>query len=285
MLWNATLRGTRPRGTLWPMDLGLTGKTALVAAASKGLGRAIAEEFAREGAKVAMCSREESAITAAAEDIARKTGNKNVLPIAADLSTNEGCEVFVQSALGAFHAIDILIVNAGGPPPGRFDDLDDAAWHKAVDLTLFSAVRLTRLALPQMRKQKSGSIVYSTSTSVRQPTQYLNLILSNAIRAAVHGMLKTLSADVAKDGIRVNAVQPGRIATDRLVQLDTDTAKRQNTTPEAVRKSYEESVIPMGRYGDPAEYAAAVVFIASPKASYITGVSLQVDGGMLKSMF
>jgi len=148
-------------------------------------------------------------------------------------------------------------VNAGGPPPGRFDDLDDAAWSKAVDLTLFSAVRLTRLALPQMRKQKSGSIVYSTSTSVRQPTQYLNLILSNAIRAAVHGMLKTLSADVAKDGIRVNAVQPGRIATDRLVQLDTDTAKRQNTTPEAVRKSYEDSVIPLGRYGDPAEYAAA----------------------------
>jgi len=267
------------------MDLGLTGKVALVAAASKGLGRAIAEEFAREGAKVAMCSREGSAITAAARDIERKTENKNVLPMAADLSTLEGCEAFVQNALGAFGALDILIVNAGGPPPGRFDDLDDAAWHKAVDLTLFSAVRLTRLALPQMRKQKSGSIVYSTSTSVRQPTQYLNLILSNAIRAAVHGMLKTLSADVAKDGIRVNAVQPGRIATDRLIQLDTDTAKRQNTTPEAVRKGYEETVIPMGRYGDPAEYAAAVVFIASPKASYITGVSLQVDGGMLKSMF
>jgi 3-oxoacyl-[acyl-carrier protein] reductase len=267
------------------MDLGLSGKVALVAAASKGLGRAIAEEFAREGAKVAMCSREESAITSAAEDIERKTGNKNILPIAADLSTLEGCEVFIQNALGAFHALDILIVNAGGPPPGRFDDLDDAAWHKAVDLTLFSAVRLTRLALPQMRKQKSGSIVYSTSTSVRQPTQYLNLILSNAIRASVHGMLKTLSADLAKDGIRVNAVQPGRIATDRLIQLDTDTAKRQNTTPDAVRKRYEDAVIPMGRYGDPAEYAAAVVFIASPKASYITGVSLQVDGGMLMSMF
>lgn len=266
------------------MDLGLTGKVALVAAASKGLGRATAEEFAREGAKVAMCSREESAITAAAEDIQRKTKG-TVLPIAADLATREGCETFVQNAIGAYGRLDILIVNAGGPPPGRFDDLDDAAWQKAVELTLFSAVRLTRLALPHMRKQKSGSIVYSTSTSVRQPTQYLNLILSNAIRAAVHGMLKTLSADVARDGIRVNAVQPGRIATDRLIQLDTDTARRQNTTPEAVRRSYEETVIPMGRYGDPAEYAAAVVFIASPKASYITGVSLQVDGGMLKSMF
>src|SRR5258706_6775944 len=245
------------------MDLGLTGKVALVAAASKGLGRAIAEEFAREGAKVAMCSREESAITAAAEDIRRKTGNKNILPIAADLSTSEGCETFVQNAIGAFHTIDILIVNAGGPPPGRFDDLDDAAWQKAVDLTLFSAVRLTRLALPQMRKQKGGSIVYSTSTSVRQPTQYLNLILSNAVRAAVHGMLKTLSADLAKDGIRVNAVQPGRIATDRLVQPDTHTPESQNNTPGGVLESDVETVIPLGRYGEPAEDAPAGGFIPS----------------------
>ena len=266
------------------MDLGLKGKTAFVAAASKGLGRAIAEEFAREGTKVAMCSREEAAISAAAKDIATKTRG-DVLPIAADLSTTEGCETFVQTAVAKYGGVDILVVNAGGPPPGRFDDLDDAAWRKAVDLTLFSAVRLTRLALPQMRKQRGGSIVYSTSTSVRQPTQYLNLILSNAIRAAVHGMAKTISSDLAKEGIRVNAVQPGRIATDRLVQLDADTARRQGTTPEEVRRRYEEEVIPMGRYGRPEEYAAAVVFIASPKASYINGVSLQVDGGMLMAMW
>src|SRR6185436_9030996 len=232
-----------------------------------------------------MCSREESAITSAAEDIQRRTGNKNILPIAADLSTAEGCETFIQNAIGAFHAIDILVVNAGGPPPGRFDDLDDAAWQKAVDLTLFSAVRLTRLALPQMRKQKGGSIVYMTSTTVRQPTQYLNLILSNAIRAAVQGMAKTLSSDLAKDGVRVNCVQPGRIFTERIEQLDADTAKRQNTTPDAIRAHYEKSVIPMGRYGKPEEFAAAVVFLASSKASYITGTSLQVDGGMLMSMF
>ena len=266
------------------MDLGLRGKVVLVAAASKGLGRAIAEEFAREGAKVAMCSREEAAITAAAEDIVRTTKG-DVLPIAADVSTKEGCETFVQTAIAKYGALDILVVNAGGPPPGRFDDLDDAAWQKAMDLTLMSAVRLTRLALPQMRRQKGGSIVYSTSTSVRQPSQYLNLILSNALRASVHGMLKTIATDLAKEGIRVNAVQPGRIATDRLIQLDTDSAKRQGTTPEAVRKGYEEKVIPLGRYGRPDEYAAAVVFIASPRASYITGVSLQVDGGMLMSMF
>ena len=266
------------------MDLGLAGKAVLVAAASKGLGRAVAAEFAREGAQLAICSREEAAITKAAEEIARETKGARVLPVAADLSSREGCEAFVQEALGAYGKIDVLVVNAGGPPPGRFDDLDDAAWQKAVDLTLFSAVRLTRLALPELRKSK-GNIVYMTSTSVRQPTQYLNLILSNAIRAAVHGMLKTLSADLAKDGIRVNAVQPGRINTDRIVQLDTDTARREGKTTDQIRAEYERSVIPLGRYGEPAEFGAAVVFLASARASYINGVSLQVDGGMLKSMF
>src|SRR5438445_13632270 len=266
------------------MDLGLSGKIALVAAASKGLGRAIAEEFAREGANVAMCSREEGAITAAAEEIVRKTKG-DVLPIAADLATREGCESFVQTAVAKYRTVDILIVNAGGPPPGRFDDLDDAAWQKAVDITLFSAVRLTRLALPNMRKAGSGSIIYMTSTTVRQPTQYLNLILSNAIRAAVQGMAKTLSSDLAKDGVRVNCVQPGRIFTERFQQLDNATARRQDPTPDEIRAHYEKNVIPLGRYGKPEEFAAAVVFLASPKASYITGTSLQVDGGMLMSMF
>ncbi|HEY6958469.1 MAG TPA: SDR family oxidoreductase [Candidatus Limnocylindria bacterium] len=266
------------------MDLGLAGKTALVAAASKGLGRAVAEAFAREGANVAMCSRDEESIERAAEEIARGT-KAQVLPIAADLSTREGCETFIQSAVARFGSIDALYVNAGGPPTGRFDDLDDAAWEKAFELTLMSAVRLTRLALPQMRTQKGGSIVYSTSTTLKQPTQYLTLILSNALRASVHGMAKTISAELAKDGIRVNAVQPGRIATERVAQIDADLAKRQGTTAEAVRKRYEETVIPLGRYGRPEEFAAAVVFIASPRASYITGVSLQVDGGMLPNVF
>ena len=266
------------------MDLGLRGRVALVAAASKGLGRAVAEEFAREGAKVAMCSREEAAITKAAEDIARSTGSKTTLPVAADLSTREGCETFVQTAHAAHGTIDILFVNAGGPPPGRFDDLGDEAWAKAFELTLMSAVRLTRLVLPYMRAQKSGSIVYSTSTTLRQPTQALNLILSNALRSSVHGMAKTLSADLAKDGIRVNAVQPGRIETDRLVQIDTDNARRQGTTPDEIRKRVEAG-IPLGRYGKPAEFAAVAVFVASPRASYLTGVSIQVDGGMLPSPF
>lgn len=266
------------------MDLGLTGKTALVAAASKGLGRAVAEAFAREGANVAMCSRDEASIEKAAEEIARDTKAK-VLPIAADLATREGCETFIQTAVAKFGTIDALYVNAGGPPTGRFDDLDDDAWEKAFELTLMSAVRLTRLALPQMRRQRSGAIVYSTSTTLKQPTQYLTLILSNALRASVHGMAKTISAELAKDGIRVNAVQPGRIATERVAQIDADLARRQGTTQEAIRMRYEENTIPLGRYGRPEEFAAAVVFIASPRASYITGVSLQVDGGMLPNIF
>ena len=266
------------------MDLGLKGKVVLVAAASKGLGRAMAEEFAREGAKVAMCSREQDAIRAAASEIAKATGAET-FPVVADLSSAKGCETFVASALRQLGRIDVLVVNAGGPPPGRFEELTEETWDKAYQLTLQSAVRLTRLALPELKKTK-GNILYSTSTSVRQPTQYLNLILSNALRAAVHGMLKTLSKDVAKDGIRVNAIQPGRIKTDRIVQLDTDTAKRTGKSLEEVQKEWETSgVIPLGRYGDPKEFAAAAVFLASERASYITGVSLQVDGGMLQAMF
>jgi 3-oxoacyl-[acyl-carrier protein] reductase len=266
------------------VDLGLNGKVAVVAASSKGLGRAVAEEFAREGARVAMCSRDEAAIRSAAEGVAKKTGAQVAWTVA-DVGNAQGCEKLIKTAVERFGTVDILVSNAGGPPPGRFDDLEDAGWQKAVDVTLFSAVRLTRLALPHMRRRGQGSIVYMTSTTVRQPTQYLNLILSNAIRAAVQGMAKTLSSDLAKDGIRVNCVQPGRIFTERIEQLDSDTARRQNTTPAAIRAHYEKNVIPMGRYGTPEEFAAAVVFLASPRASYITGTSLQVDGGMLMSMF
>ena len=264
------------------MDLGLRDKVVFVAASSKGLGRAIAEEFAREGAKVVMCSREQAAIGTAAREIAAAT-QAETLAVSADLSKKEDCERFIQSGLERFGRMDVLVVNAGGPPPGRFEELDEAAWDRAYQLTLMSAVRLVRLALPELRKTK-GNVVFSTSTSVRQPTQYVALILSNALRAAVHGMLKTLSKDLAKDGIRVNAVQPGRIQTDRIEALDADTAKRTGRSQDQVAKDWFAQ-IPLGRYGDPKEYAAAAVFLASDRASYITGVSLQVDGGMLQAMF
>src|SRR6266481_3120570 len=190
------------------MDLGLSGKRVLVAAASKGLGRAIAAEFVREAARVAICSRDRARI----QQVATELGG-----------------------------IDILIVNAGGPRPGKFADLDDAAWQKAFELTLLSAVRLTRLAIPELKRSK-GSIVFSTSTSVRQPGSpaYGTLMLSNGLRAAVHGLLKTLATELAVDGIRVNAIQPGRISTERIAELDADTAKRDGVTIEKVRERFEK---------------------------------------------
>ena len=263
------------------MDLGLSGKRVLVAAASKGLGRAIATEFVREGAQVAICSRDRARIQQVAVEIGGGT-----VGIDADVSTDEGCRRFVEEAVTRIGGIDVLIVNAGGPKPGKFVDLDDAAWQKTFELTLLSAVRLVRLALPELRASK-GSIVFSTSTSVRQPGSpaYATLMLSNGMRAAVHGLLKTLATELGPDGIRVNAIQPGRIATERITELDADTAKREGITVEQVRERFEKGAIPLGRYGTPAEFAAAAVFLASPRASYITGVSLQVDGGMLTSMW
>ncbi len=262
------------------MDLGLNDKRVLVAAASKGLGRAIAAEFVNEGARVAICSRERERIEQVAKEIGAAKG------IAADVSTEDGCRAFVDGAVKALGGVDVLIVNAGGPKPGKFADLDDAAWQKAFELTLLSAVRLVRLALPELKKSK-GSIVFSTSTSVRQPGSpaYGTLMLSNGLRAAVHGLLKTLSTELAADGIRVNAIQPGRISTERIAELDADTAKREGVTVEKIQERFEKGVIPLGRYGRPDEFAAAAVFLASPRASYITGVSLQVDGGMLTSMW
>ena len=263
------------------MDLGLSGKRVLVAAASKGLGRAIAAEFVREGAQVAICSRDRARIQQAAAEL-----GGGAIGIEADVSIDDGCRRFVDESVKRLGGIDVLIVNAGGPRPGKFVDLDDAAWQKTFELTLLSAVRLTRLALPELRKSK-GSIVFSTSTSVRQPGSpaYGTLMLSNGMRAAVHGLLKTLATELAPDGIRVNAIQPGRISTERIAELDADTAKREGITVEKVQERFEKGVIPLGRYGRPEEFAAAAVFLASPRASYITGVSLQVDGGMLTSMW
>lgn len=264
------------------MDLGLAGKVVYVAAASKGLGRAIAEEFAREGAKVVMCSRVEANISQAAREVAKATGGETY-GVPADLSSKEGCERFVRAGLEHYGRMDAIVINAGGPPPGRFEELDEAQWDKAYQLTLMSAVRLAKLAIPELRRTK-GNIVFSTSTTVRQPSSYVPLILSNSLRAAVHGMLKTLAKDLATDGIRVNAVQPGRIQTERIEQLDRDTAKRTGRSVEEVRKEWRAQ-IPLGRYGDPSEYAAAAVFLASDRASFITGLSLQVDGGMLQAMW
>ncbi len=262
------------------MDLGLRGKVALVPAASQGLGRAVALAFAREGARLAICSRRLDAIEATAEE-ARWLGAE-VLALAADLTRAEDIANLVQRTVERFSGVDILVTNAGGPPAGRFDDFDDAAWQAGYELTLLSAIRLIRAALPSMRQRGGGVIITMTSSSIKQPIP--NLILSNVFRAGVAALAKTLADELAPDNIRVNNVVPGRIATERVAQLDQANAARLGVDVETVRQSMLAQ-IPLRRYGEPEEFADAVVFLASERASYITGATLQVDGGMIRSLW
>jgi 3-oxoacyl-[acyl-carrier protein] reductase len=262
------------------MDLGLNGRVALVAAASRGLGKAVATTLSEEGARVAIFARRPEAIEAAAAEIRGRTGGE-ILPLAADVNDPAQLEKVVRATIDRFGRLDILVNNAGGPPPGTFDTLTEEQWQQAVNLTLMSAVRLTRLALPHLRMQGGGRIINLTSAVTREPIP--NLMLSNAIRAAIAGWAKTLSQELAGENILVNNVAPGRIDTERLKELDGAAAQRQGRSSEEVRRANEVS-IPLGRYGRPDEFAAAVAFLASDRASYITGITVYVDGGKLASV-
>lgn len=260
------------------MDLGLKGRVAIVAAASRGLGKAVAMELAREGANLTIFSRNQSAIQMAGEEVRSVTGAQ-VLALAADVTRGEDLERVVQATVERFGRIDILFNNAGGPPPGTFEEFGDEAWQRAFELNLMSAVRLIRLVLPHMKQGGWGRIINSTSIAVKQPVP--NLILSNTVRTGLVGMAKTLSNEVARYNITVNNVAPGRIYTERIAQLVADRAARQGKTVEQVRQE-EEAEIPLGRYGRPEEYAAMVAFLASERASYITGCTILVDGGLYR---
>lgn len=262
------------------MDLGLRGKVALVAAASKGLGRAVAHELAAEGASVAICSRDAAAIAAAGRDIAAATGAE-VLAIAADVADPNAIGAFVDAALARFGRIDILLTNSGGPPPGRFEALDMAAWQKATELTLFAPVEFARLVLPGMKANRWGRILNVTSIAVKQPID--NLMLSNSLRAAVTGWARTLANEVAAHGITVNNLMPGYTRTERVDELAGAIAKRDNITPEQAVARWKHE-IPAGRLGEPREFAALAAFLASERASYITGTSIPVDGGWIKAL-
>ncbi|WP_374713144.1 SDR family oxidoreductase [Symbiobacterium terraclitae] len=262
------------------MDLGLTGKIAWVTAASTGLGYASALALAREGCDLAICSRSEEAISSAAGRIRQETGRK-VLAMAADVSRKEDLERFVAAALAEYGGVDIVVSNTGGPPAGGFLDFDDDAWVNAFNSLLMPAVRLSRAALPSMKERGFGRIIYITSSGVKQPIQ--NLILSNALRAAVTNMMKSLATEVAPLGITVNCVAPGRIHTDRVDSLDQGAAARSGKSLEEVRRE-AASRIPVGRYGRPEEFGRAVAFLASEAASYITGSAWQLDGGMVGSL-
>lgn len=254
------------------MDLNLRGKVALVPASSQGLGRAVALRLLQEGASVVMCGRRGVEIEQ----------HDNVLTLAVDVTQAADIERLIEATCERFGGIDVLVTNAGGPPPGTFDKVgDDAIWQAAFELTLMSAVRLIRASLPSMRQRGGGQIIALGSSSVKQPIP--NLLLSNVMRAGVAALIKTLAEEVAAEDIRVNMVVPGRIATGRIAQLDQANADRQGVDVETIRQR-SQALIPMRRYGEPEEFANAVVFLASDQASYITGATLQVDGGLIRSL-
>ncbi|MGA7732635.1 MAG: SDR family oxidoreductase [Chloroflexia bacterium] len=260
------------------MDMGLRGMVAFVAAASQGLGEAIALGLAREGASVAICARRQEAIEAVAERVWRETG-ANVLPVRADVTDKADIEAAIALTLERLGGLDILVTNAGGPPAGEFTRHDDAAWQKAFELNLLSTVRMVRLALPHLQKSGRGRIINMTSTSVKQPVE--GLVLSNSIRSAVIGLAKTLSVELAPHGITVNNIAPGRFDTDRVRQLDAGRARTLGISEDEARELAIRQ-IPLGRYGLPEEMAHLAVFLASDKAAYITGTTIQIDGGMVK---
>ena len=261
------------------MQIDLSGRTALVCGASEGLGYASAYGLARAGANLAICSRSADKLAIATANLAKH--DTDVVAIQADLTSTSQIDELASRALEHFGVIDILVNNAGGPPPGTFDDLTEADWRGAVDLTLMSAVELTRRILPGMRSQKWGRIVNITSTSVKQPVD--GLILSNSIRMAVVGWAKALANEVGPDQVVINNVCPGYTTTGRLGQLAANIAARDGIEETKVFENWAGAV-PLRRLASPEEFANVVVFLASEQAAYVHGTTIAVDGGRSQSV-
>jgi len=262
------------------VELGLRGKTALVTAASKGLGRAIATELAREGASVVISSRDEESLAGTAAEIREETGAE-VEFRAADLTSAGDIDALVLHAIDRFGGIDVLVNNTGGPPTGNFADLDDEAWDLAFRQIILSLVRCVRGVLPSMRERGEGRIVNVASSSVKQPID--NLLLSNTLRAGLAGLAKSLALELAPDGILVNTLGPGRILTGRTESVDAGQAESQGVSVEEIREEFATR-IPLGRYGTPEEFARVAAFLASPANGYVTGQAVLVDGGMVRAL-
>ena len=262
------------------MDLELRGKTALVAASSKGLGRAVAAQLAAEGARVMLSSRDEAKLAETAAEI-REATNAAVEYRVADLRREEDVRHLVEETVSSFGGLDVLVTNSGGPPAGGFEDLGEEDWRHAFELNLMSLVCLIRNSLPHLRERGGGRIVIIASSSIKQPIE--NLTLSNTFRAGISGLAKSLSSELASDGVLINTLGPGRISTDRSSSLDTARAEALGVPLEEVRADFA-SRIPLGRYGTPEEFAKVAAFLASPANSYVTGQALLVDGGMVRAL-
>lgn len=262
------------------MDLGLKDKVALVAAASRGIGRAIAEELAAEGATLVICARDPSTLAETAAAIADSTG-AHVLAVPADVTELDQIARLVQSGNERFGRIDILVTNAGGPPAGSFDQISHEQWEQATRLTLYSAIELTRQVLPGMRQRRWGRILNITSIAVKQPVD--GLMLSNSLRAGLTGFARTLANEVAADGVTINNLMPGYTRTERVEELAQMMADKEGISAAEFRVKWEQE-IPMRRLGEPRELAALAAFLVSERASYITGTSIQVDGGWIRSL-
>lgn len=263
------------------MDLKLNGKRALVTGASRGLGFATARLLSREGAAVAINSRDETRLQTAVLKISNETRGP-VYGVVGDVAQADEAGRVVREAAEALGGLDLLVCNAGGPPPGAFETFDEEAWQKAINLSFMSNVRLIKAALPYLRQSDCASVLTVTSYSVKQPI--INLVLSNSIRSATIGLTKSLALELGKDGIRFNSILPAWTETERVTELMTARARANGTTvEEEIARQARES--PFGRMASPEEFASVAVFLLSPVASYLTGVMLSVDGGMYKGVF
>jgi 3-oxoacyl-[acyl-carrier protein] reductase len=261
------------------LEFHLKNKTAIVAASSQGLGKAIAEQFVKEGMNVVISSRREEKLEAVASDL-NKIGPGKAIFQKTDLTNYEDIKSLVTRAVETFGSIDVLVNNAGGPPAGSFEDITDDQWYQSFESNLLSYIRLIRQSLPHLKNQ-GGKVINIASSSIKEPIP--GLLLSNTFRTGIVGLTKTLAQELAPYSILVNTVAPGRIATDRVAHLDEVNAQKTGLTKEEVEQKAKQS-IPLGRYGEPEEFAKVVTFLVSNANSYMTGSSFLVDGGMVKSI-